>query len=177
MGLTFARFYAEMDAQPAPSSTRARRDRHRRNLGRRRDIRQYRPAGRSACLRKAGADARADQHSGDPARPPRCIFRDIGRDRLVDREYRDRDPAHAAHRGSGSRGVLRQRPEGLVRDAPQAQSHSDRKPHRPGAAGAHGGGARDGKRALWHERDISHSSVERNIGPDTTITWISPWRG
>ncbi|HSF91449.1 MAG TPA: adenylosuccinate lyase [Paracoccaceae bacterium] len=24
--------------------------------------------------------------------------------------------------------------------------------------------------ALWHERDISHSSVERNIGPDTTIT-------
>lgn len=24
--------------------------------------------------------------------------------------------------------------------------------------------------ALWHERDISHSSVERMIGPDTTIT-------
>jgi len=24
--------------------------------------------------------------------------------------------------------------------------------------------------ALWHERDISHSSVERNIGPDTWIT-------
>ena len=23
--------------------------------------------------------------------------------------------------------------------------------------------------ALWHERDISHSAVERNIGPDTTI--------
>ena len=23
--------------------------------------------------------------------------------------------------------------------------------------------------ALWHERDISHSSVERNIGPDATI--------
>jgi len=23
--------------------------------------------------------------------------------------------------------------------------------------------------SLWHERDISHSSVERNIGPDTTI--------
>ena len=23
---------------------------------------------------------------------------------------------------------------------------------------------------LWHERDISHSSVERNIGPDSTIT-------
>ena len=24
--------------------------------------------------------------------------------------------------------------------------------------------------ALWHERDISHSSVERNIGPDSNIT-------
>jgi len=24
--------------------------------------------------------------------------------------------------------------------------------------------------ALWHERDISHSSVERNIGPDANIT-------
>jgi len=23
--------------------------------------------------------------------------------------------------------------------------------------------------SLWHERDISHSAVERNIGPDTTI--------
>ena len=25
------------------------------------------------------------------------------------------------------------------------------------------------KYALWHERDISHSAVERNIGPDATI--------
>lgn len=24
--------------------------------------------------------------------------------------------------------------------------------------------------ALWHERDISHSSVERNIGPDACVT-------
>ncbi len=24
--------------------------------------------------------------------------------------------------------------------------------------------------SLWHERDISHSSVERNTGPDSTIT-------
>ena len=26
--------------------------------------------------------------------------------------------------------------------------------------------------ALWHERDISHSSVERNIGPDANITTL-----
>ena len=24
--------------------------------------------------------------------------------------------------------------------------------------------------SLWHERDISHSAVERNIGPDATVT-------
>ena len=29
--------------------------------------------------------------------------------------------------------------------------------------------------ALWHERDISHSSVERMIGPDATSPSISPW--
>jgi adenylosuccinate lyase len=28
--------------------------------------------------------------------------------------------------------------------------------------------------ALWHERDISHSSVERYIGPDATITLDFP---
>jgi len=28
--------------------------------------------------------------------------------------------------------------------------------------------------SLWHERDISHSSVERNIGPDSTITLDFP---
>jgi len=40
---------------------------------------------------------------------------------------------------------------------------------RAGAAstGQYGGGRR--KRGLWHERDISHSSVERVIIPDSTI--------
>ena len=29
--------------------------------------------------------------------------------------------------------------------------------------------------ALWHERDISHSSAERMIGPDATVTSTSRW--
>jgi adenylosuccinate lyase len=29
--------------------------------------------------------------------------------------------------------------------------------------------------ALWHERDISHSSVERVIAPDATTSWTSRW--
>ena len=70
------------------------------------------------------------------------------------------------------------------------------KPHRPAAAGcrtaAHYGSKRNPvltenltglarmvrshalstveNVALWHERDISHSSVERMIGPDATVT-------
>jgi Adenylosuccinate lyase (EC 4.3.2.2) len=28
--------------------------------------------------------------------------------------------------------------------------------------------------ALWHERDISHSSVERGIAPDATTISTSP---
>ncbi len=45
-----------------------------------------------------------------------------------------------------------------------------RKPHGPCPPGAHVGRPAMENVALWHERDISHSSVERAIGPDTTVT-------
>jgi adenylosuccinate lyase len=60
------------------------------------------------------------------------------------------------------------RPEGLVGDAAQAQSGADREPHRPRPHGARHGVPAMENVALWHERDISHSSVERMIGPDAT---------
>ena len=62
------------------------------------------------------------------------------------------------------------RPEGLLGDAPQAQPGAHREPHRPRPPRPHGGIPAMENVALWHERDISHSSVERAIGPDTTIT-------
>jgi adenylosuccinate lyase len=45
----------------------------------------------------------------------------------------------------------------------------DREPDRPGPSGPFGRDAAMENVALWHERDISHSSVERGIGPDATI--------
>ena len=62
-------------------------------------------------------------------------------------------------------------PEGLVGDAAQAQPGADREPHRPRPPGARLSSMPALENvALWHERDISHSSVERMIGPDATVT-------
>jgi adenylosuccinate lyase len=63
-----------------------------------------------------------------------------------------------------------QGPEGLVGDAAQAQPGADRKPHRPARLVRMAVTPAMENVALWHERDISHSSVERMIGPDTTVT-------
>ena len=70
----------------------------------------------------------------------------------------------------GSGRVFLPRPEGLVGHAAQAQPGADRKPHRPCPDGARLCHARHGECRPLHERDISHSSVERMIGPDATVT-------
>ena len=65
---------------------------------------------------------------------------------------------------------FRRRPEGQLGHAPQAQPDSLRAPLRPGprcCAGYLGAGLEDV--ALWHERDISHSSVERVALPDASL--------
>ena len=81
----------------------------------------------------------------------------------------DRDPPPGPDRGGRGRGGLRGRPEGQLGHAPQAQPDPVRAAHRsgPGAAGLSGAGLEDV--ALWHERDISHSSVERVILPDACL--------
>ena len=93
-----------------------------------------------------GADAGADLDAGDPARPPRDVFCDAGRDRLLGRAARHRDPASAAHRSAGGGGVLLRGPEGLLGDAAQAQPGAVGKPHRPLAHGARLCDAGDGER-------------------------------
>ena len=84
-------------------------------------------------------------------------------------KYRDRDPSAAEDRGARGRGALRLGAEGLLGDAAQAQ---------PGGLRADRGLARLVRTnalaslenvALWHERDISHSSVERVIVPDSFL--------
>ena len=78
-----------------------------------------------------GADAGADLDPGDPARPPRDVFCNARRDRLLGRAARHRDPAPAAHRSAGSGGVFLGRAKGLVGHAAQAQPGAVGKPHRP----------------------------------------------
>ena len=62
-------------------------------------------------------------------------------------------------------------PEGLLGDAAQAQSRCCRKisPGLSRMVRAYVTPALENV-ALWHERDISHSSAERMIGPDATVT-------
>ena len=63
---------------------------------------------------------------------------------------------------------FRRGPEGLERDAAQAQPDHQRAGRGPRTAAARlrAGGLENV--ALWHERDISHSSVERVALPDAT---------
>jgi adenylosuccinate lyase len=78
MGLTFARFYAEMDRNLARLRKGPVGDRHRRDLGRGRHLRQYRPGGRGACLRKAGPAARADRTQVIPRDRHAMFFATLG---------------------------------------------------------------------------------------------------
>ena len=59
--------------------------------------------------------------------------------------------------------------KGSIGDAPQAQPDQRRDDQRPGAVlrGNLQAGLQDV--ALWHERDISHSSVERVVLPDSSL--------
>ena len=74
------------------------------------------------------------------------------------REDRARRSPLAAHRGRRGRGGLRQGPKGLVGDAAQKEPDPEREP--TGLARLLRGYAAAGLEnvALWHERDISHSS-------------------
>ena len=131
--------------RPRAAGRRPQGSRDLRDLGRGRHLRADRSARRSACRQGDGAGAGADLDPGDPARPPRDVFCNAWRDRILCRAARDRDPASAAHRSSGSGGILLGRPEGLVGDAAQAQPGAVGKSHRPVAHGARLCDAGDGE--------------------------------
>ena len=121
-------------------------------------------------LREARPRSRAGVVAGDPARPARGAALGAGDYGRVAREVRAGDPRPSEDRNRRGRGAVRQGAEGLVGDAAQAQS--DRLPSRssgsPGCCARNAGAAYENI-ALWHERDISHSSVERVILPDSFI--------
>ena len=115
--------------------------------------------------RPLGLSAGAGVDPGHAARPARDFFRHARHRGGRGRAARDRNPASAADRGARGRRAFRDGPEGLVRDAAQAQPRAVREP--AGLARLVRGYALAALEdvALWHERDISHSSVERMIGP------------
>ena len=126
------------------------------------------PAHRGAGRGRIGLRPRRFPRRSSPATATRCSMPRSASSPPVERLAIE--SATAAHRSAGSRGVLHGRSKRLVRDAAQAQ---------PGLTENLTGLSRMVRAyvtpalenvALWHERDISHSSVERMIAPDATVT-------
>ena len=116
---------------------------------------------------------RAPAGPGDASarsRPPRGSDVRVHVARSHDRVVRGRGPSPAAHRGPRGRGALpRGRAKGLERDAAQAEPGEVRAVVRAGRVLRGNLQAAFEDVALWHERDISHSSVERVIVPDSLM--------
>ncbi|WP_375263167.1 adenylosuccinate lyase [Palleronia sp.] len=170
MGLTFARFYAEMD----------------RNLSRLRDARAEVATGAlsGAVGTFANIDPRVEEHVCDKMGlvPEPISTQVIPRDR------------HAAF--FATLGVVASSIENIATEIRHGQRTEVLELEEFFSKGQKGSSAMPHKRnpvlsenltglarlvrmavvpamenvALWHERDISHSSVERNIGPDATVT-------
>jgi adenylosuccinate lyase len=170
MGLTFARFYAEMD----------------RNLSRMRDARAEIATGAisGAVGTFANIDPRVEEHVCDKLGlvPEPISTQVIPRDR------------HAAF--FATLGVIASSVENVATEIRHMQRTEVLEAAEFFSMGQKGSSAMPHKKnpvltenltglarlvrmtvipamenvALWHERDISHSSVERNIGPDATVT-------
>ena len=125
------------------------------------------------CAR-LGPPRRGGEHPGDPARPSRRVHDDAGDRGLDPGQDRDRDPAPGTHRGARGAGAVRDRAEGLERDAAQAEPGRLRAHQRAGAGrpGARPGGARErrarGTSATSRTRRPSASSC-----PTPRACWIS----
>ncbi len=172
-GLKMAQAYAEFFPRQGTADRGARGHRHLRDQRRGRHLRQYRSARGRTCRRQARPHGRAGLDAGHPARPPCHVLRDFGRDRFL-------------HRAACTEVRHLQRTEVLEAEEyfSPGQKGSSAMPHKrnPVLTENLTGLARVVRSAvvpalenvaLWHERDISHSSVERFIGPDATTRSIS----
>ena len=158
-------------ARPRAPRGGARGDCRREDRGRGRDV-------RAPVARDRGAGARA-RSASDPRRSRRRSSRATGTPRTSPRSPSSRPASSASRRtcatGNGARWA---RPR---RRSPSGQKGSSAMPHKRNPILSENlcGLARIVRAAvvpaledvaLWHERDISHSSVERMIGPDATAT-------
>ena len=137
-------------------------------LGRGRDLLEHRARGRGLGLRGPRPAAGA-RHPGHRPGPPRRVPLRLRLGRGHHRAGGHRGPPPGPQRGGRGGRTLRPGPEGFVGHAPQTQPDPLGTPVRPGRVlrGYLGAGLEDV--ALWHERDISHSSVERVVLPDASL--------
>ncbi|CAA9279207.1 MAG: Adenylosuccinate lyase @ SAICAR lyase, partial [uncultured Acetobacteraceae bacterium] len=148
--------------EPRPPARGARRGRHLRHLRPCRHLRRRGPARGSLRRRAPRPGGGAGQHAGDPARPPRRLFRRARRGGLRRGALGDRGAPPPALRGARSGGVLPPGAEGQQRHAPQAQPGAEREPDRPRALGALARRAGAGeRRALARAR---HQPLLRGTG-------------
>ena len=146
-------------------------DRGRQALRRGRHVLERRPVRGAARLRARSGSRRCRPPRCSPATgTPSCSTRARASARRVE-QFATRDPPPPAHRGPRGRGAVPGREaEGLLGDAAQAQPGEERAAQRARAGAARATSVAGLENvALWHERDISHSSVERVILPDSCL--------
>ena len=127
------------------------------------------PEAEEKICARLGLEARRHRLASDRARPP-CRL-DLGACHLNRHARKNcaRNPPSAAHRSARSGGAVQCRAKRFLGHAAQAQPGHLRADLRPRARGARQLNPAIEDIALWHERDISHSSVERVILADSAI--------
>ena len=120
----------------------------------------------------------ADLDSGVAARPARPVPRRARAGRDHHRDHRRRGPPLAAVRGAGGRGGVRDRAEGVERDAAQAEPGRVGEPDGPGAAAArlHGRGLR-GRGAVARARHQPLVGREGSSSRTPPSSWTTRWPG
>ena len=168
-GFKLAIWYEEACRHRERLHARSAGDCRREALRRDGHVRASRAGGGRVCLRQAGAHAGPGLQSNRAARPPCRLCVGAGAACCQHRKDCDRDSPSATDRGARSGGVFFGRTERVVGDAAQTESDRLGESLRIGAVVRANSLAAMENVALWHERDISHSSVERVIMPDSTI--------
>jgi adenylosuccinate lyase len=168
-GLKLAIWYEEAGRDLARGARRRRRFARGQDLGRGRHVRAHRPGSGGAHLRAPESETRAGGVAGDPARPARGFVAALA----LATALCEKIALEVRHL---QRTEVREAEEYFAR----GQKGSSAMPHKrnPVTCEQICGLARVVRAnvqaafedvALWHERDISHSSVERVILPDSTI--------
>jgi adenylosuccinate lyase len=169
LGLKFALWHAEFQRQRSAGSCSPGDGQRRQALRRGGDLCASASRGGGRGLRPPGIGPRAHRQPDHPAGPARRISSALA---LLGGSI-EKAATGNSDTCSAPKSGRRRRPSGRGRRAPAPcptnAIRSQRKPLRPGpgAEGQRPGGLEN--MALWHERDISHSSAERVIIPDSSI--------